>query len=162
MKSAHRPAFASLQGDCSALTGRARPAYSGRGGTPMSPMARVRRELKFLRGLIRTLSRVRSIAPDSPRLVCDDLETAIDRFRSRRAITLGPRTITYGELDEMANRYAHWAMEQGVRRGQTVALYAPTRIDYLAIWYGLSKIGAATALVNNNLTGPSLSHCLDI
>ncbi len=51
------------QGERSALTRRARPAYSGRGGTPMSPMARVRRELRFLRGLIRTLSRVRSIAP---------------------------------------------------------------------------------------------------
>ncbi len=128
----------------------------------MSPMARVRRELVFLRAFLRTLSRVRSIGPDSPRLVCDDLEAAVDAWRTRRAITLGPRTITYGELDEMANRYAHWAMEQGIRRGQTVALYAPTRIDYLAIWYGLSKIGAATALVNNNLTGPSLSHCLEI
>ncbi|HXQ47002.1 MAG TPA: long-chain-acyl-CoA synthetase [Caulobacteraceae bacterium] len=128
----------------------------------MSPMARVRRELRFLRGLIRTLSRVRSIAPDSPRLICDDLEAAVDAFRTRRAITLGPRTISYGELDEIANRFAHWAVEHGVRRGQTVALYAPTRIDYLAIWYGLSKIGAATALINNNLTGAPLAHCLDI
>jgi fatty-acyl-CoA synthase len=127
----------------------------------MSPMARVRRELVFLRAFLRTLSRVRSIGPDSPRLVCDDLEAAVDAWRTRRAITLGPRTITYGELDEMANRYAHWAIEQGVRRGQTVALYTPARIDYLAIWYGLSKIGAATALVNNNLTGPSLAHCLE-
>ena len=128
----------------------------------MSPMARVRRELRFLRGLIRTLSRVRSIAPNSPRLICDDLEAAVDAFRTRRAITLGPRTISYGELDELANRFAHWAVEHGVRRGQTVALYAPTRIDYLAIWYGLSKIGAATALINNNLTGAPLAHCLDI
>jgi fatty-acyl-CoA synthase len=128
----------------------------------MSPMARVRRELKFLRALIRTLSRIRSIVPDSPRLVCDDLEAAIDAWRARSAITLGRRTVTYGQLDEMANRYAHWAVEHGVRRGQTVALYAPTRIDYLAIWYGLAKIGAATALVNNNLTGASLAHCLEI
>jgi fatty-acyl-CoA synthase len=125
-------------------------------------MARVRRELVFLRAFLRTLSRVRSIRPDSPRLICDDLEAAVDAWRTRRAITLGPRTITYGELDEMANRYAHWAIEQGVRRGQTVALYTPTRIDYLAIWYGLSKIGAATALVNNNLSGPPLAHCLEI
>jgi fatty-acyl-CoA synthase len=125
-------------------------------------MARVRRELRFLRGLIRTLSRVRSIAPDSPRLICDDIEAAVDAFRTRPAITLGPRTISYGELDELANRFAHWAIEHGVRRGQTIALYAPTRIDYLPIWYGLSKIGAATALINNNLTGAPLVHCLEI
>jgi fatty-acyl-CoA synthase len=125
-------------------------------------MARVRRELKFLRGLLRTLGRVRTIAPDSSRLVCDDLEAAVDAWRTRRAITFGARTITYGELDEIANRFAHWAVEHGIRRGQTVALYAPTRIDYLSIWYGLSKIGVATALINNNLTGAPLAHCLEL
>ncbi|HLK24035.1 MAG TPA: long-chain-acyl-CoA synthetase [Caulobacteraceae bacterium] len=128
----------------------------------MSPMARVRRELRFLRGLIRTLRRVNSIRPDSPRLVCDDLEAAVDAWRTRAAITLGRRTISYGELDEIANRYAHWAVEHGVRRGQTVALYMPTRVDYLPIWYGLSKVGVATALINNNLTGQPLAHCLEI
>src|SRR5580704_18753997 len=138
------------------------PPIRVREGDPMRFMARVRRELRFLRGLIRTLSRVRSIAPDSPRLICDDIEAAVDAFRTRPAITLGPRTISYGELDELANRFAHWAIEHGVRRGQTIALYAPTRIDYLPIWYGLSKIGAATALINNNLTGAPLVHCLEI
>jgi fatty-acyl-CoA synthase len=128
----------------------------------MSPTARIRRELKFLSGTLRTLGRVRAIAPDSPRLICDDLEAAVDAWRARPAITLGARTVTFGEMDEMANRYAHWAVEHGVRRGQTVVLYAPTRIDYLPIWYGLSKIGVATALINNNLTGASLTHCVEI
>ncbi|HKT54125.1 MAG TPA: long-chain-acyl-CoA synthetase [Caulobacteraceae bacterium] len=122
--------------------------------------ARIRRELKFLRGLVRTLIRVASIAPESTRLICDDLEAAIDTWRTRPAISFEERTITYGELDAIANRYAHWAMGQGIRRGHTVALVAPNRIDYLAIWYGLSKVGVATALINNNLTGASLAHCL--
>jgi fatty-acyl-CoA synthase len=128
----------------------------------MSPMARIRRELKFLTGLARTLMRVRSVAPDSRRLVCDDLEAAVDAWRGRRAITLDSRTLSYGELDEIANRYAHWAIEHGLRRGQTVALYTPSRVDYLAIWYGLSKVGVATALINNNLTGAPLAHCVEI
>jgi fatty-acyl-CoA synthase len=128
----------------------------------MRLQTRIQRELKFLRGLVRTLLRVRTIRPDSTHLVCDDIEAAVDAWRERRAITMGPRTITYGELDEIANRYAHWAMEHGIRRGETVVLYAPNRIDYLAIWYGLSKIGVATALINNNLTGAQLAHCVEI
>ena len=128
----------------------------------MKLKARVQREVRFLRGLMRTLQRVRSIAADSPNLMCDDLEAAVDQWRERPAITCAERTITYGELDAIANRYAHWAQEHGLRRGQTVALFLPNRIDYLSIWYGLSKIGVATALINNNLTGAQLSHCLEI
>ncbi len=128
----------------------------------MGWQTRIRRELKFLNGLVRTLLRVRSIGPDSTNLVCDDIEAAVDAWRERRAITMGPRTISYGELDEIANRYAHWAKEHGIRRGETVVLYAPNRVDYLAIWYGLGKVGVATALINNNLAGAQLTHCVEI
>ncbi|MDR3507000.1 MAG: long-chain-acyl-CoA synthetase [Caulobacteraceae bacterium] len=124
--------------------------------------ARVKREFRFLRGLLRTLKRVRSIAADSPNLICDDLEAAVDAWGDRPAITFEGRTITYGEMDAIANRYAHWAKEHGLRRGQTVALFLPNRIDYLSIWYGLSKVGVATALINNNLSGAQLAHCIEI
>ena len=128
----------------------------------MNLQARVRREIKFLRGLWRTLGRVKGIAPDSKHLICDDLEAAVDQWRDRPAITFEGRTVSYAELDALANRYAHWAKGQGLRRGQTVALLMPNRIDYLAVWYGLSKVGVATALINNTLMGAPLAHCLNI
>jgi fatty-acyl-CoA synthase len=128
----------------------------------MSLPARLKRELRFLKGLSRTLKRVKSIAPDSVNLICDDLETAVDRWSGSPAITFEGKTITYAELDAIANRYAHWAKGQGITRGQTVALFMPNRLEYLAIWYGLSKVGVATALINNQLTGPALAHCLNI
>jgi fatty-acyl-CoA synthase len=128
----------------------------------MGLTARLKRDYKFLQGLFRTLGRVRSIAPDSPHLICDDLEAAVDSWRDSRAISFEGRTISYGELDAMANRYAHWAQDHRVHKGDVVALYAPNRLDYLAIWYGLSKVGVATALINNNLAGAQLSHCLNI
>jgi len=123
---------------------------------------RIQRDLKFVRGLRRTLKRVKSIAPDSPNLACDDMEAAVDRFRDRRAVTFEGRTVTYAEFDQIANRYAHWARGQNLRRGQTVALFMPNRLEYPAIWYGLSKVGVAAALINNQLAGAALRHCLDI
>jgi fatty-acyl-CoA synthase len=128
----------------------------------MGLQARVQREFKFLRALIRTLRRVGSISSQSAHLICDDLETAVDTWRERLAITFDGANLTYGELDALANRYAHWAMDHGLRRGQTVALFMANRADYLAVWYGLSKAGVATALINNNLTGEALAHCLNI
>jgi fatty-acyl-CoA synthase len=128
----------------------------------MSLQARVQREFKFIRALIRTLRRVGSISSQSGQLVCDDLEDAVDAWRERPAISFEGATLSYGELDALANRYAHWAIEHGLRRGHTVALFMANRPDYLAVWYGLSKVGVATALINNNLVGEPLAHCLNI
>jgi fatty-acyl-CoA synthase len=124
--------------------------------------ARLQREWRFLRGLTRTLARVRSINPDSENLLCDDLEAAVAKWRARPAISFEGRTLTYAELDALANRFAHWGKSLNLRRGQTVALFMPNRIEYFAVWYGLSKIGVVTALINNQLSGLPLAHCLNI
>ncbi|WP_374470414.1 long-chain-acyl-CoA synthetase [Phenylobacterium sp.] len=124
--------------------------------------ARLQREWRFLRGLNRTLKRVKSIAPDSDNLVCDDVQAAVEAHRERPALTFEGRTVTYGEMDAIANRFAHWAKGLGIRRGQTVALFMPNRLEYFCVWYGLSKIGVVTALINNQLAGLPLAHCLNI
>jgi fatty-acyl-CoA synthase len=121
-----------------------------------------RREWRYLTGLARTLMRVRSIAPDSRRLLCDDLEDAVDRWRAREAIGFEGRSLTYGQLDETANRYAHWALSIGLKAGDTVAVFLPNRLDYIALWFGLTKVGVVAALINNQLAGEALAHCLGV
>ena len=128
----------------------------------MTFKARIAREWRFLKGVRRTLKRVASINAESANLSCDDLEAAVDRYRDRRALTFEGRTVTFAEMDALANRYAHWAKSQGLTRGQTVALFMPNRLEYLPIWYGLSKVGVICALINNQLGGAGLAHCLNI
>jgi len=128
----------------------------------MNIYKRLVRDWRFLSGLARTLGRIRSIGPSSPNLICDDLEAAVSRWRDRPAITFADQILTYGQMDALANRYAHWALAQGFKRGDTVALFSLNRIDYVSIWYGLSKVGVVTALINNQLTGQALGHCLNI
>jgi len=124
--------------------------------------ARLKRDWRFWQGLQRTLKRVKSIARESDNLICDDIQEAVEAYRNRPAMTFEGKTLTYGELDAMANRYAHWAKGLNLRRGQTVALFMPNRMEYFAVWYGLSKVGVVTALLNNQLTGAPLAHCLNI
>jgi len=128
----------------------------------MTFKARIAREWRFLKGVRRTLKRVASISAESANLSCDDLEAAVDRYRDRRALTFEGRTVSFAEMDALANRYAHWAKSQGLTRGQTVALFMPNRLEYLPIWYGLSKVGVICALINNQLAGAGLAHCLNI
>ncbi|ESQ86837.1 long-chain-acyl-CoA synthetase [Asticcacaulis benevestitus] len=128
----------------------------------MRLVANIKRDFVFLKRLIRILRRIKSVNPDSHNLVCDDFEAAATKFPTNTAITFEGKSLTYQQLDTMANRYAHWGRQRGLKPGDTVALFLPNRLDYLAIWIGLNKIGVVSALINNSLTGPGLAHCINI
>jgi fatty-acyl-CoA synthase len=128
----------------------------------MGVVARAAREIRYLNGLARTLWRVRKIDSESPDLICDDFEEAVDKFSDHTALVFEGERYTYRQLDGLANRFAAWADAQGVKHGDTVALLLPNRAEYIPAWVGLAKVGAATALINNNLTGAALAHCLSI
>ncbi len=128
----------------------------------MGLVANIRRDLRFAKGLRRLLKRIKPIDLDSPTLVCDDWEEAVDRFPDHVAIEDDRVTLTYRELDAMANRFGHWAQSRRLKRGDTIALVMLNRAEYLAAWIGFSKVGVATALINTNLTGHALAHCLSI
>ncbi len=128
----------------------------------MNMLAWIRRETRYLRRLIRLLIKIKPVDPASPNLVCDDLEASVRRWPERIAIELDDQSLTYAQLDALANRFAHWGLAQGLKRGDTVALFLPNRIDYVACWFGLSKIGAISALINYSLAGNALAHCIRI
>ena len=71
-------------------------------------------------------------------------------------------SLTYRQLDARANRYARWALAQGLGKGDAICLMMPNRPEYVAIWIGFARVGVATALINTNLTGPSLAHSVAI
>ena len=128
----------------------------------MGLAANIRRDLRFVGSLRRLLNRIKPITLDSPVLLCDDFEEAVDRFGENVAIQDEQRSLTYRELDALANRYAHWARSRNLRRSDVVGLFMSNRADYLAAWIGFSKVGVPTALLNTNLTGAALAHCLNI
>jgi fatty-acyl-CoA synthase len=128
----------------------------------MGLVANIRRDLKFAAGLRRLLKRIKPINLDSDVLVCDDFEEAVDRFGDNIALEDETRSLTYRELDGMANRYAHWARSRNLRRSDVIGLVMTNRPEYIAAWMGFSKVGVATALINTNLSGQALAHCLNI
>jgi fatty-acyl-CoA synthase len=122
----------------------------------------IAREVRFLTGLVRTLLRVRSITPKSTNLVTDDLERAIDRWPDRLALRFEGAELSYRQMDALANRFAAWAAGEGLKRGDKVAVLLPNRLEYLPLWFGLSKLGVIAALINYQLAGEALAHCLEL
>ena len=128
----------------------------------MDFFGRLNRDIRFAQAANRLSQRIKPIKADSADLVCDDFEAAVDQWPERTAVTDESRSVTYRELDMLANRFGHWAKGRNLRRGDTVALVLPNRIEFLAAWLGFSKVGVAAALINNQLTGAPLAHCIRI
>ena len=130
--------------------------------SPMGLLESFKREYIYISCIARTLWRMRHVKPDSPRILSDIVEQHAARTPAGIAIFYQDSIVTYRELDEGANRYAHWAVGQGVKKGDAVALFMENRPEYLMAWIGLHKIGAVAALINTNLKGPPLTHSLSI
>jgi fatty-acyl-CoA synthase len=94
------------------------------------------------------------------------LPVLIDRlageFKAAPALLSSEAAMSYGELGIRCNQYARWGIEQGLERGDTVALLMGNCAEYLAIWLGLTRIGAVVALVNSQLSGDVLLHSISI
>lgn len=128
----------------------------------MGPIRYLGREFFYLKELLRVTREVGWIKPDSETLTPDHLEQIVDEYRDEPVFITETGEVSYAEYDAYANRVAHWALGQGLKPGDTVALFLTNRWEYIAIWYGLSKVGVVSALVNYQLRGASLAHCLSI
>ena len=80
----------------------------------------------------------------------------------RAALIDERETLSFTELAARMNAYARWTRTQGLGPGDSVCLLIPNCADYLALWLGIVRAGAAVALVNTKLKGGSLAHALRV
>ncbi|MBL8559947.1 MAG: long-chain-acyl-CoA synthetase [Hyphomonadaceae bacterium] len=123
---------------------------------------RIYSDMALLIGLKRALKAYEPIEKEPALSIGKDIERTVDAYPDNIAIRFEGASMTYREFDARANAYAHWALAQGLKKGDTVALLMTNRPDYVCCWIGLAKIGVVTGLINTNLTGAPLSHTLNI
>ena len=122
----------------------------------------LRREAKYVSGLLRMLKSVKTVDASSNHLLADELEMRVDAFGSNVAFIEDDRQWTYDETEDYANRVAGWCEESAIVKGDTVAIFARNRLEYVALWFGLTKRGVIPALINFQLSGNALAHCVNI
>lgn len=71
-------------------------------------------------------------------------------------------TLTYGEANDIVNRYAHVFEQRGVQRGDVVGLMAHNDIECILVMLAAVKLGAVAGLINYNQRGDVLAHSLGI
>ncbi|MCX7619778.1 MAG: acyl-CoA synthetase [Acidimicrobiales bacterium] len=80
--------------------------------------------------------------------LADIWEAVADRVGDRTAVVCGDRRLTYRELEERANRLAHWMLEQGVEPAQHVGLYLVSGTEYFEAMLAAYKIRAVPININ--------------
>src|SRR5947209_17778576 len=123
---------------------------------------RVRGDVAYLKGALRTLRLTTPIAKNPSRVFPSVIDDLADKFMDAPALLSDREKLTYRELAERSNRYARWALAQGLNKGEAVCLLMANRPEYMAIWLGITRVGGVVALLNTNLSGPSLAHCINI
>ena len=114
------------------------------------------------RAWLRALELTAPIAGNRDRILPVVIEEAAARFGEAPALLSDRGNLTYRALAERANQYARWALDQGLAKGDVVCLLMSNRPEYMAIWLGITSVGVVVSLLNTNLEGPSLAHCIRV
>ncbi|HNM85218.1 MAG: acyl-CoA synthetase [Mycobacterium sp.] len=80
--------------------------------------------------------------------IADLAEHTIDAVPDRIALICGDETLTYGQLEDKANRLAHYLIDHGVKKDDKVGLYCRNRIEIVIGMLGIVKAGAILVNVN--------------
>jgi len=94
--------------------------------------------------------------------VADLWERSYNQYKNNISIIFEGKQYTFHDVELASNRFAHWALSKGLKRGDVVSLYMENKAEYIITWLGLAKVGIVTALINSNLQGKGLVHCVKI
>ncbi len=128
----------------------------------MGFIERLKGDIVYLKGALRTLRMTTPIAKNPTRVFPQVVDELAECYGDAPALIGLHESLSYRQLGERANRYARWALAQGLAKGETVGLLMPNRPEYMAVWIGIIHAGGAVALLNTNLVGLSLAHCIDV
>ncbi|TFG12851.1 MAG: long-chain-acyl-CoA synthetase [Promethearchaeota archaeon] len=84
------------------------------------------------------------------------------KYSTNTAILFEDTKLSYKEFNEAVNRYAHFFLSLGLKKGDVVEIMMSNRPEYIIILYALGKIGAIGSLINIDLRKLTLAHCLKL
>jgi len=93
--------------------------------------------------------------------IADLAEHAIDAVPDRVALICGDDQLTYAQLEEKANRLAHYLIDQGVNKDDKVGLYCRNRIEIVIAMLGIVKAGAILVNVNYRYVEGELKYLFE-
>ncbi|MGY2112488.1 acyl-CoA synthetase [Nocardia gipuzkoensis] len=93
--------------------------------------------------------------------IADLVEHAVDLMPDRVALADDGREVTYAQLEERANKLAHYLQEQGVQPGDKVGIYSRNTIEAVEAMVAIFKARAVMINVNFRYVENELQYIFD-
>jgi len=87
-------------------------------------------------------------------------QRAVER-PDHQVLTIEGVPLTYGALDEAANRVANAFGSLGLAKGDRVAVQLPNCAEFIQVWFGLARAGIIEVPLNVGLRGDLLAYALN-
>jgi acyl-CoA synthetase (AMP-forming)/AMP-acid ligase II len=91
-------------------------------------------------------------------LVHQFLEASAESYPEKIALIHDEVRITYSQINNMANHFSHWLMEQGINNGDRIVLLLENCLEYVACYYGTLKTGGVLVPLSPDLKSDKLEH----
>jgi acyl-CoA synthetase (AMP-forming)/AMP-acid ligase II len=92
--------------------------------------------------------------------IADLFEHAGDVFPDRLAVACGDRHVTFGQLEDRANRLAHYLAERGVGKGTHLGVYGRNSIEFVETLIAAYKLRAVPININYRYIENELRYLL--
>lgn len=89
------------------------------------------------------------------------LELSAQKFPEKTALICGGRRLAYRDLDHKCNSLAHSLIEQGIQRGERVAVYLENSVEAVIAVFAILKAGAVFLVVNPSTKADKLEYILN-
>ena len=93
--------------------------------------------------------------------LADIYELVADAVPERTALVCGDRRLTYAQLDERANRLAHYLQAQGIGKGDHIGLYLHNGTEYMEASLAAYKVRAVAININYRYVEEELAYLFD-
>jgi citronellyl-CoA synthetase len=112
--------------------------------------------------IIHTGKEVLSFTDETRMSIGAVLERNAEKYANNIAILYEEVKYTHKEFNETINRYAHYFISEGVKKGDEIMVMVDNRPELLMIIGGLSKLRAVSSLINPNQRGEVLLYSIKL
>jgi long-chain acyl-CoA synthetase len=88
------------------------------------------------------------------------LHEQADRTPSTAFVKFDGKKFTFRDMDSLADRFAAFVLEQGIKPGQPVAILSHNSAVYIAAYFGIIRAGATVLPLNHLLTHEEIDYIL--